>query len=149
MSKEDNTPHVFKAHGDRKLAEFVRSVHYLWIPPGVSFKQATDVKSFAHISTELKVNDEIILRAEDDSFYARVLVRLVKGYDVVVTKLEYVELKAPSKVNVADDYEVKYVSNRYKWGFKRTGTNDWIMKEIETEEAAMSALNDHRKAIAA
>jgi hypothetical protein len=150
-NKEIEAPkhYTFKASGELKLAEHVRAVHHLWVPVGVSLEQAIDVKSFVHIADKLQANSEIILRAEDDSFYARVLIRLVKNHDVVVTVLEKFSLgknTAPLKDN---EYEVSFINNRYQWGFKRKGSSDWIIKEIATEEAALSALNDHRKALAA
>lgn len=146
--KEDR-PHVFKAAGDLKLAEYVRSVHYLWCPPGVTLEQATDIKSFVHIANRLKPNDEIIIRAEDDSFYARVLVRFIRHLDVVTSKLEYFSLKEKVDTTGDSEFDVAYINGRYKWGFKRKGSSDWIEKEIPTEQAALEALADHKKAIAA
>lgn len=147
--KESNPYHTFKAHGDLQLAEYIRSVHYLWAPPGITLEQATDVRSFAHIAAKLKPNDEIIIRSENDDYYARVLVRFVRNYDVSVTVIEKVTLK-PEKITGEDtEFEVSYINGRYKWGFKRKGTSDWIAKEIPTEQQAMNALEDHRKALAA
>jgi hypothetical protein len=82
-------------------------------------------------------------------FIARVLVRMVRHLDVVVTLLEYFKLKEAVDPKADSEYDVKYINGRYKWGFKRIGADDWIMKEIETEQLAMAALSDHRKAIAA
>jgi len=149
MSKEDIKHHVFKAHGDLEFAAHVRTVRHLWAPPGMSIDQVTDVKSFAHIAHLLEANDEIIIRSEDDEYYARVLVRMVRHLDVVVTLLEHFKLKEAVDPKADSEYEVKYINGRYKWGFKRIGADDWIMKEIETEQLAMAALSDHRKAIAA
>ena len=146
MSK---THYTFKAHGDLQNADHVRTVKHLWAPPGMSIDQVTDVKSFAHIAHQLKANDEIIIRSEDDEFYARVLVRMVRHLDVVVTLLEYFKLKEAADPKADSEYDVKYINGRYKWGFKRIGADDWIMKEIETEQLTMAALSDHRKAIAA
>ena len=146
MSK---THYTFKAHGDLQNADHVRTVKHLWAPPGMSIDQVTDVKSFAHIAHQLKANDEIIIRSEDDEFYARVLVRMVRHLDVVVTLLEQFKLKEAVAPKADSEYDVKYINGRYKWGFKRIGAEDWIMKEIETEQLAMAALSDHRKALAA
>jgi hypothetical protein len=148
-TKEIPRPHVFKASGDLQLAEYVRSVHHLWVPQGVTLDQATDVKCFVHIANRLKPNDEIIIRAEDDTFYARVLVRVVRHLDVVVTVLEHFQMKDKVEAVGDSEYEVKYINGRYKWGFKRKGTDDWIAKEMQTEQEAALALEDHRKAIAA
>lgn len=152
MSKEKSEKpqhHVFKAHGDLKLAEHERCVHFLWVPSGVTLEQATDVRSFAHIANDLRVNGEIIIRSEDDAFYARVLIRAIRNLDVVVSVLDYVDLKGVMAVPVDSEFEVKYINGRYKWGFKRRGADDWIIKEIDTEQQAHAALADHRKAIAA
>lgn len=144
-----NMTHIFKAHGDLQTADHVRSVWHLWTPPGVSIDQATSVKSFVHVANKLRPNDEIIIRAEDDSFYARVLVRMVIHLDVVVTVIEYFKMKESVGAPVDSEFEVSYINGRYKWGFKRRGSSDWIMKEIPTESAAAIALADHRKALAA
>jgi len=152
MSKEKTEAqphHVFKAHGDLQLAEYVRSVHHLWAPPGATLEQVTDVRSFVHIATRLKPNDEIIIRAEDDTFYAKVIVRAVRHLDVVVTVIENVKMKESVDATGDSEYDVKYINGRYKWGFKRSGTDDWIAKEIGTEQEALKAVSDHRKAIAA
>lgn len=153
MSKTDQKdtirPHVFKANGDLQLAEYVRSVHHLWAPPGATIDQVTDVKCFVHIASRLKPNDEIIIRAEDDTFYAKVLVRVVRHLDVVVTVLEHFQMKDSVVATGDSEYEIKYINGRYKWGFKRKGSDDWIAKEIQTEQQAALALSDHRKAIAA
>jgi hypothetical protein len=147
MSKE-STPHVFKAHGDLQDADHVRTVKHLWAPPGATIDQVTDVKSFTHIAHNLKPNDEIIIRSEDDAFYCRVLVRMVSHLDVVVTILDYFKLKDAVGSPVDSEFEVKYINGRYKWGFKRIGDNEeWIVKELQTEQAAMTALADHRKTI--
>ena len=147
--KEIQRPHVFKASGDLQLAEYVRSIHHLWVPQGITLEQAIDVKSFVHISTRLKPNDEIIIRAEDDAFYAKVLVRVVRHLDVVVTLLERFDLKGEVSGEGDSEYDVSYINGRYKWGFKRKGSAEWIAKEIQTEQAARQALNDHRIALAA
>ncbi len=149
MSKDEIKHHTFKAHGDLQDADHVRTVKHLWAPPGTTIDQVTDVKSFAHIAHQLKPNDEIIIRSEDDVFYARVLVRMVRHLDVVVTTLEYFKMKEPVGPKADSEYEVKYINGRYKWGFRRIGVDDWIMKELETEQMALAALADHRKAIAA
>lgn len=147
--KEPLIPHIFKASGDLQLAEYVRSIHHLWAPPGVTLEQAIDVKCFVHIANRLKPNDEIIIRAEDDTFYAKVLVRAVRHLDVVVTVLECFQMKDKVAATGDSEYEIRYINGRYKWGFKRIGADDWIAKEIQTEQQAALALSDHRKAIAA
>ena len=147
--KKENLPHIFKSHGDLELAEYVRSVHHLWAPPGATLEQVTNVKCFVHIAARLKPNDEIIIRAEDDTFYARVLVRVVRHLDVVVKVIENVVMKDSVDATGDSEYDISYINGRYKWGFKRKGTTDWIQKEIQSEQEALSALSDHRKAIAA
>ena len=154
MSKEptkkpEARPHVFKANGDLQLAEYVRSVHYLWAPTNATIEQVTDIKCFVHIANKLKPNDEIIIRAEDDTFYARVLVRVVRHLDVIVTVLEYFQMKESVDATGDSEYDVSYINGRYKWGFKRKGSSEWILKEMQTEQEALVALNDHRKALAA
>ncbi len=146
---EISKPHVFKANGDLQLAEYVRSVHHLWAPPGATIEQVTDVKCFVHIANRLKPNDEIIIRSEDDEFYAKVLVRVVRHLDVIVTVLEYHQMKDSVDATGDSEYDVKYINGRYKWGFKRKGSSDWIAKELQSEQEAATALADHRKAIAA
>jgi hypothetical protein len=147
--RPDSKPHIFKANGDLQLAEYVRSVHYLWVPPGVTVDQVMDSKCFVHIANKLKPNDEIILRSEDDAFYAKVLVRVVRHLDVVVTLLEHFKMKDKVDGSGDSEYDVSYINGRYKWGFKHKGVNDWIAKEFQTQEEALIALNDHRKALAA
>ena len=153
MSKEqtENLPthHVYKAHGDLQLADEVRAVHHLWAPPGSTLEQATNIRSFAHIAHNLRPNGEIIIRAEDGTFYARVLVLAVRNYDVKVMVLEHIKLKGDASIAVDSEYDVSYINGRYKWGFKRKGASDWIIKELATEQEAQAALADHRKAIAA
>lgn len=136
---------------DLQLAEHVRTLYHLWVPGGYTLRQALQPGSFCHVANKLPNGAEIVIRSEDNSFYARVLVLFVSGQEVNVAVLEYVDLTVDSKkIDYQDsEYEVAYISGRYKWGFKRKDGDEWITKNIETEEQALRTLSDYRKALVA
>lgn len=142
-------PHVFKPN-ELQLAEMIRPVYHLFVPDSTTLEQILSPKSYVHISKKLPAMTQIEVMSESGSFYARLMVRSVlKSGEVVVALMDKYEWKSNPQDNADPDYEVKFISNRYKWGVQRKVDGEYVYKDIQTEEEALRALADHRKALAA
>ncbi len=143
-------PHIIKPN-DIQHAEYARTVHWVYVPDGVTIDDVLSPHSFCHVANKLTPDSEIIVKSESNKFYARLLVLSVARTEASVVLLEHHDLsKVERVVPVTDsEYEVGFTNNRYKWGFKKRSGGEWIGKDFSTEQDAVRAMDNHARALAA
>lgn len=121
------------------------------VPHGIEFDRILDPKFWASIARLCKPFDEIVVKAEDGSYYGRLLVMNVMPFAMQVGKLEYYELDKLETISEKESASLK--EDAYKVEFD--GTNKWkvissqgkeiISKGHTSKKEAEDALRDYLK----
>tara|TARA_R110000803_G_scaffold11041_1_gene33485 strand:- start:48 stop:560 length:513 start_codon:yes stop_codon:yes gene_type:complete len=101
-------------------------MHNALIPAGITKDDLTNPRMWNHVSSKIKLHDEIRAVAEDGSFLAKLLVTFKHSLDVGVKVLEFYQLEEVDYEKEAglDEYDIK---NRGALGWcvidKKNGKN--------------------------
>lgn len=131
-----------------KQADYVRNVFRIVPEHGTPFDATLDPAYWAHVAASLKPLDEIVVHAEDGSYYGRLLVRDAGRLYAKVAPLEYHDLD-PVEVTQggpppAAGYEVKWRGPQLKWCVLR-GKD--VLREGMEKGPALAWLNEHLKTV--
>ncbi len=105
-----------------RLGEHARNVYVVEIPPGVSLVNLQRPDYWAHCGGKFKAYDRIECRAQDNAWFADLLVRKVEKQSVQVWVLSYVDLRAqiqPAVPTDAADYVVSFGGPKHLWRIVR------------------------------
>lgn len=128
--------------------EFCRKSYRVIAAPTVNVEDLTRPAFWGHVAMRLRAGDLIEVLAEDNSFYAEVLVRSARRLDATVSILRFVKLEKPElDASIIDGYEIKFRGARAKFTVLRG--KDVLKDGFDTEEMAQAYLNAHLKAMAA
>ena len=129
-------------------AEYKRREWRVSVPYDTTVEEMLTPEYWGHVSTRMQSGDTIEAIAEDNSFYAKFLVRGARKLEASVSLIHFVTLEAPV-VDQAfiDGYEVKFRGTRSKWSILRG--KDVIKDGFDTENVAKAYLQDYVKQIAA
>jgi hypothetical protein len=110
-------------------------------------------KYWAHYSvnsnTEMKPGDIILVKAEDGTYFSELMVRSKYSGGVNVVTLRHVVLdKAVETAQEAQEYEIKHSGPRMKWRVIRLADKRELVNGLETRDAAVDWLREHKKAFA-
>ena len=104
---------------------------------------------WSHISRQLRAFDMIELLCEDGSWYARAIV-LARGESwAKVHVLEFTSLERHAFKEAESDYEVSWGTIQTKWRVIRKKDLRVLKDGLESREAGMAWLHEHKKALAA
>lgn len=116
------------------------------------FDAVLEPQFWAHVSAKLRPYDEVIVRAEDGSYYARLLVQDAGRLFAKVAVLEKYDLAAV-EVGGADaipsGYEIKHAGPHAKWRVVRLSDRAPVKDKFETKGQAQQWLTEHLKGLAA
>lgn len=135
---------------DMKQAEMARTAYFVFVDADVSKEDLLDPKTWAHVGDRLKMNDKIEVLSEDGRVYAELIVASSGVNFAKVRLIQFVCFDDDIQpAEDGDDYEAKFISNRYKFGVYRKSDKQWLAKELDTQADAEEWLANHRKALAA
>lgn len=133
-----------------KYAEHERQQWFVVPEHGTPFEALLDPAYWAHVSMKFRPCDEIVIHAEDGSYFARLLVRDAGRLYAKVATLEHIEL---DKVDVLQGgapglpgHEVKWRGPIHKWSVVRGAD---VLKDNMTKEEAQAYLATYTKTVAA
>lgn len=123
-----------------KLGEYTRNVWSVTIPPGIPVESVRAPDFWVHCAGVLKQYGKIECRAQDNAWYAELMVRKVESQAVHVWVLNYVDLTAqaaPKTAVTADDYAVTFGGPKHLWRVVRLADKQVIHTgEASEAEAA-------------
>ena len=147
-----------------KLAEHERNVHIITIEEGITRAQLLDPAFLAHVAPKLRPYDQIEIRCDDGTLFARALVlqaertwaRLhildwhdLTTRDVSLTKAAKGEQKdETAALNPADAYQVVLKGPHKKWCVIRKADGGYMREGETTKDAAKTWLDDWLKVTA-
>lgn len=132
-----------------KYAEHERVEWFVVPEHGTPFEALLDPAYWAHVSMHFRPCAEIIVHAEDGSYYGRLLIRDAGKLYAKVAKLEYVELD-PVEVTQGGapalaGHAVKWRGPIHKWSVVRG--ND-VLKDGMSKDEANAYLANYSKVVA-
>lgn len=127
-----------------KQAEFVRNVWSVTIPPDVPMTSVLASDFWAHCSSKFKAYDKIECRAQDNRWYAELLVAKVERLAVRVWCVLYSDLGAQGDAAAkpdAVDYSVAFGGGHHKWRVVRASDKAVIHHGEASREDAQKWLD--------
>lgn len=114
--------------------------HHVFVPDGVDFEELFKPEAWAHIANKLRPMSRISVTSESSKFIGELVVMSCGAQWAKVEEVMYKEFGVVEAVDVNDQYEAKWVSNRYKFGIRRKSDGEWMVKELPDQAAANIAL---------
>lgn len=112
-----------------------------------------DSKYWAHYAVnstyELKPGDMILVKPEDGTYFAELMVRAVSRGNVQVAEIRRVQLDKAQVPAEEDDHEIRHSGSIKKWRVIRKADKRELISGLATRDAAIDWLREHRKAFAA
>lgn len=109
-----------------KHAEFTRNVWSVTVPPGVPMQSVLDPEFWGHCATKFKVYDKIEVRAQDNKWYAELVVSKVERLAVRVWCILHSDLS--SQVAVAPKLESA------AYGVSHGGPQKWRVVRLSDKQ---------------
>lgn len=136
------------------LAEFKRTIHYVTPEAGTAFKQVLDPTYWVHVARSLAVGSKIELLAEDNSYYAELLVVDKIDGGVIVRPIFHTEMeKTEAREIDYDGHIIKYAGPVHLHQVIRKAKGDKekvVLKSgLRTKREAMDYIDGQNKARAA
>lgn len=122
--------------GNLREAEYARTVYNLTAKPGEAPEDYTQPESFAHVTRKLKAGDRIEITAEDNTWFAVVLMLTVQPL-VRAELLEKHEFEADA-TKAYEGYEAKWAGRHAKWRVLRISDNTVMVEQLETKSEAVN-----------
>lgn len=142
-----------------KLAEHERNVYIITIEEGITRAQILDQGFLAHVAPKLRPYDQIEVRCDDGTLFARLLVLQAERTwarvhvlewhdlttkDVSLTKAQKEEQSgpAPARVDHEQAYQIVHKGPHKKWCVIRKADGAYIREGEESKNAATTWFND-------
>lgn len=142
MSKQLKlTPTAFKQ------AEYVRNVFAVTPENGTPYEALLEPSYWSHVAAQLRPQDKIEVIAEDQSYYALLLVTSANKLSAKVAPIQYndlqnaIEDEAPQAVAHA----IKYAGVKAKWRVYRVSDNQPLRDGFSSKDDAQTWLNQYEK----
>lgn len=116
------------------------------------FDAVLEPQYWAHVSAKMRPYDEVIVRAEDGSYYARLLVQDAGRLFAKVAVIEKYDLTAVEVGGldaVPSGHEIKFAGPHAKWRVVRLSDRAPLKDKFETKGQAQQWLVEHLKGLAA
>ena len=145
-----------------KLQEFESNDYVVTIESGITREQLLDPAFFAHVAAKLRPYNEIRVRCDDGTIYARLLIltcdrtwarcRVLEWHDltsrdVAQTQATAVESPAVADADPANRFRIENKGPHVKWRIVRIADNAVVREKEETKAAAQAWLNDYLRVI--
>lgn len=132
------------------LAQQRWNEHSIIVPADHPYDQVFDESYYANIAERLRPGEIIHVRAEDGSWYARLMVRSAGRLWAKVSEIEHVDFREVVAIGASDEfagYEVKFSGFSDKWRVVRLKDKKALKAGCQTEDEARTWLRDHLKAL--
>lgn len=113
---------------------------HVFVPDGVEFKELLKPEAWANIASRLRPMSRITVTSESSLFIGELIVMSAGNLWANVREVFYKEFDDGVDVDVNDEYEAKWISNRYKFGIRRRSDGEWIQKDLPDQASANIAL---------
>lgn len=134
-----------------QLSEYVYRNHTLTVEQGTTLDDVLDKAFFANFASQLSPYDEITVRVDDGTFYARLLVTSCGRTWAVCKPIFHLKLTTAdvdmTQAEAFDGYEVRFRGPACKWSVIRKQDNKLLVEKLDDKLAAETWLSNHVKAV--
>lgn len=130
-----------------KLADYERNLWVVTPEAGTSLDEVLKPEYWAHCADKMRAFDKVEVRAEDESYYAELLVRSAGKNWAVCSVLAQVDLDQKQVQVPEDAYTVGWGGPHQKHRVVRKSDNEVVFQGGETADAARAWLKEHLKAV--
>lgn len=134
-----------------RLAEHEIKHYVVTVEAGTTVDDILTPEYWAITSRQFGPGDEITVRADDETFYAKLLVRAVSHAWMRVHLLHYsdLQIKTPeAALEPAPMFVVEWGGGSHKYRVRRASDNEVVSKHHPDKQTAQAWLDDYLKAIA-
>ena len=132
-----------------KGAEFERIIHTATIPPGIALSSVVRSDFWAHCAGKVKQYARIECRAQDNKWFAELMVHTVGKQELGIWVLRYIDLEAQAvearETPKEDGSHTVSFAPKHRWRVIRDSDGAVIHKDEATEDAAKAWLEEHLK----
>lgn len=125
---------------------------YSFVPEAnIPYERVLESDYYAHVASKLEPSNLIQVEAEDSSFWALLLVRVVSGMDVIVVPLiekRFDQIQADS-LDTGGHYVAQWGGRHDKWRVMRKSDNYKMTSGLNSKLEALKWIVEHEKALAA
>lgn len=135
--------------GRMKGREFENQDHCATVEDGVTLEHLLQPEFWSHVAPQMRPYDEISVRVDDGTYYARLLVLSVGRNWAKVHVLEVHQLTAKdvdmTQAEAFDGFEVKYRGPHCKFSVIRKKDNALLQEKMGSKAEAQAWLAQHVK----
>jgi len=142
-----------------KLAEHERNVHNICVEDGITRAQIINPAFLAHVASKLRPYDEILVRCDDGTVFARMLVlqsertwarvHILEWHDLTTRDVAQSQNETSEMVaEKAAEFKVEYKGSHKKWCVIRQSDSAIVRDGEESKAAANLWLDNYVKVIA-
>lgn len=113
---------------------------HVFVPDGVKFEELLKPEAWQHVAYKLRPMARISVTSDSSRFIGELVVISCGQLWATVKEVFYKEFDVEPAMDVNDEYEAAWISNRYKFGIRRKSDNQWILKDLPDQAAANVAL---------
>lgn len=132
-----------------KSAEYARSTHVAVAPLGASLEDALKPEFWSHVAAKARRWDRIELRAEDDTWWADLLVYRAERLALhvrVISRLNLVgATKGTKEPELPKGYDVQWGGPVHKFRVIRTADSEILAHGMTKEDAIAWAIEDAKQ----
>lgn len=129
-------------------ASYFRNVFAVNVDAGHKIEDIEQPEYWAHVARHVKQFDEIVIRAEDGAFYARLYVLDCGDTWLKTHRLDYVELQKSADKEILSrdgEFKIKWAGPHDKWRVTRVSDGEIVAKEIVSRDGAEDWVREYRK----
>lgn len=131
-------------------AEFKRARWHVIPEAGVVLEALLQPSFWGNVAAKLKPLDHIEVNADDNAYYAELLVLSTSKHEAIVTPICHVTIAQGDKAaDEAPEYEVAWGGQKARFRIQRKSDRHVIKDGFTTKAEAEDALREHQKALAA
>lgn len=131
-------------------AEFKFTTWHVIPEAGVALESLLNPSFWGNVSGKLKALDHIIVNADDNAYYAELLVLSASKHEAIVTPICHVVIAQEAKAaDETPEYEVNWGGQKAKFRIQRKSDRHVVKDGFTTKLEAEQALTEHHKALAA
>jgi hypothetical protein len=116
---------------------------HVFAPEGIEIEDLLKKEAWAHIAARLRPMARITVTSEPGHYAAELIVMSAGQLWANVKILSYKKFDDVVSIDANDQFEAKWISNRYKFGIYRKSDGALIEKDLPDIAAANVALANH------
>jgi hypothetical protein len=133
-----------------RQADQVRNIWHVTPMPENTAVDLLKPEYWVHVQRYMRRGDRLEILAEDLSWYAEAVVLDTGAYGArIAFTVDPVHLANESKVEVSDEFEVKWAGMHAKWRVLRASDRTVLVENLATKDDALRWIVNHRKVLAA